>query len=325
MLTLARPLVLAVPLVLTLVLALVLAAACDAHRGGPGDAAPSAPVPVGSSSRTITVDGRDRTFDLYRPGTLPTDALVPLVVMLHGGFGSGSQAEASYGWDALAEAEHFVVAYPDGVGKAWAVGGGCCGIPAGSGVDDVAFIRQLVASISRVLPIDSARVYATGISNGGMLAYRLACDTTLFAAIGPDSATMLGPCKFPAPISVIHIHGTADRRIRYGGGEGEGVAAINGPAVPDLVAAWRRTDRCPDPSVTTDGAVSVSTASCPDGRGVELVTIAGAGHQWPGAKAKPVVERLLGLDPPSTALDATATIWRFFQAHPGPRRGLRSS
>jgi len=148
-----------------------------------------------------------------------------------------------------------------------------------------------------------------------MLAYRLACDTRLFAAIGPDSATLLGSCAHPAPVSVIHIHGTADHNIPYEGGQGNGYAKIDGPPVPSVVAGWRSVDGCAPPATSTAGPVTRSLATCPGGRAVELVTIAGAGHQWPGAVAKPVLERLLGLDPPSTALDATDTIWQFFSAH----------
>ncbi len=188
--------------------------------------------PAGSSAGTLTVDGRSRTYRIYRPATLPAGRPVPLVVMLHGGFGSGRQAEQSYGWDAEADRFGFVVLYPDGLNHAWNVGGGCCGVPARTGVDDVAFISRLVADVQAQLPIDTRRTYATGISNGGMLSYRLACDTRLFAAIGPDSATLLGPCPGPAPTSVIHIHGTADTTIRYLGGRGGGVGPHRRAARP---------------------------------------------------------------------------------------------
>ncbi|HKT01862.1 MAG TPA: PHB depolymerase family esterase [Rugosimonospora sp.] len=292
---------------------------CTGPRAGRGTTptAPAAPAAVGASTQIIDVDGRQRSFILYRPAGLPA-APVPLVVMLHGGFGSGSQAEGAYGWDAQADAGHFLVAYPDGVQRAWAVGGGCCGTPGRTGVDDVAFISRMVAAIGARVPVDPARVYATGISNGGMMAYRLACDTSLFAAIGPDSATLLGTCPHPAPVSVIHIHGTADQNIPYNGGQGSGVARIDGPPVPSVVAMWREVDQCPAPSTTTAAPVTTATAGCPHGRSVELITIAGAGHQWPGGVSKPELERLLKLDPPSTALNATATIWQFFAAHPKP-------
>lgn len=272
--------------------------------------------PAGTATSTITVGGVARTYRVYRPRGLPAKA--PLVVMLHGGFGDGAQAEESYGWDGEADRNRFVVAYPDGLNRAWNVGAGCCGQPGANRVDDVAFIRAMVEEIAARNGIDRRRVYATGISNGGLLAYRLACDTDLLAAIGPDAATLLGPCNAPAPVSVLHIHGTADERVRFDGGAGAGVARIDGPPVPDVIARWRAVDRCTAPSVETAGLVTTSIATCPDGRAVELITIAGAGHQWPGGVSRPVVQRLLDLDPPSTAIDATDVLWRFFAAHPKP-------
>ncbi len=287
-------------------------------------ATPARP-PVGTSAQTLTFDGQQRTFRVYRPGTLPPHTPVPLVVMLHGALGSGEQAETSYGWDAEADRERFVVAYPDGTHRAWAVSGDCCGPPAAAKTDDTGFILRLVATISAEIPVDPDRVYATGISNGGMLAYRLACDTDTFAAIGPDSATMLGTCPSPGPVSVIHIHGTGDRTVPYGGGpgrrdnggQGRVPIDVDGPPIPAVIDAWRGTDHCGAPTDHTDGPVDTSVATCPGGRAVELITIAGAGHQWPGQpgpnRAAAVV---LGLDPPSMALDATDTIWQFFRAHP---------
>jgi len=273
-------------------------------------------LPVGSSTQGITVDGQTRSYRVYRPAGLNGSA--PMVVMLHGGYGSASQAEATYGWDALADQDHFVVVYPDGENYAWNGGGGCCGKPAANHVDDVAFITDVVHAVEAEIPIDTRRVYATGISNGGIMSYRMACDTTLFAAIGPDSATLMGSCDNPAPISVIHIHGTADTRIPYAGGQGNGSAEIDGPPVQTVVADWRKVDDCSPATSTTAGVVTTSVATCPDGRSVELITIAGAGHQWPGSKGHGLAGKLMHLDPPSHALDATTTIWAFFAAHPAP-------
>jgi polyhydroxybutyrate depolymerase len=284
---------------------------CAAHADR---ATPGSPLAVGSTAQSISVHGVARTFLAYRPPGL--SGAVPLVVMLHGGFGSAAQAERSYRWDAQARVSHFVVAYPDGLHRAWNAGGGCCGNPARTDVDDVGFIVGVVRTIEREIQIDPRRIYVTGISNGGIMAYRLACDTAIFAAIGPDSATELGACHSPVPISVIAIHGTADRNIPYDGGPGDGYGHIDGPAVPALIASWRRIDRCPAPRVSSLGVVTRSVAGCPDGRAVELITITGAGHQWPGSVSRPFLQHLLHLDPPSTALDATAVIWRFFAAHP---------
>ena len=179
----------------------------------------------------------------------------------------------------------------------------------------------MVSAIEHALPVSADRVYATGISNGGIMAYDLACQTTIFAAIGPDSATELGRCPQPSPTSVIAIHGTADKNIPYNGGEGDGTAHIDGPPVPAVNASWRASDQCAPPVATTAGVVTTSIAHCPGGRTVELITIAGAGHQWPGAAPNPLAQKLLHTDPPSTALNATQVIWAFFAAHPRPRPG----
>ncbi|MGB6515419.1 MAG: PHB depolymerase family esterase [Mycobacterium sp.] len=249
----------------------------------------------GTSSHTIKVGGRDRVYRLHKPVGVPASA--GLVVVLHGGFGDAEQAERSYGWDQLADSEKFVVVYPDGVNRAWNVnGGGCCGKPAREGVDDVAFISAAVADVAKNVSINAGHVYATGMSNGGMMSYTLACDTTLFAAIGPVSGTQVDPCRSPHPASVMAIHGTADPLIPYGGGPGRGFAHINGPPVPDLNTFWRKVDQCEAPAATTSGSVTTSTAGCPDNRSVALITIDGGGHHWPNF--------------------ATAKLWQFFAAHP---------
>lgn len=302
-----------------LVLALGLAGCGSPGRqrveGTPPKSVPAtSAIPVGRSSQTISVGGAQRTFHLYRPTDLRNPA--PLVVMLHGGYGSGTQAENSYGLDdSQADRGHFLVAHPDGLNHAWNTGGGCCGKSAQNNVDDIGFLTQMVTTIARESRIDTSRIYVTGISNGGIMAYTLACHTTIFAAIGPDSATELGDCPSPSPVSIIHIHGTADTHIPYNGGTGVGVAHIDGPAIPALNAQWRAIDHCAAPSITTAGVVTTSIARCPHGRAVELVTIAGAGHQWPGSTPRPAIERILHTDPPSTALNATSVIWAFFSHH----------
>lgn len=262
---------------------LLVVAGCAPGRAQPGG------FEQGTSVHTVA---GDRTYRLYVPAGLPSPS--PLVVMLHGGFGSAQQAERAYGWDQLADSAKFIVAYPDGLGRAWNTGGGCCGRSSKEGVDDVGFISAAVSDVGANLAVDRSRIYATGISNGGMMSYALACNTGLFAAIGPDSATQL-TCPSPHPTSVLHIHGTADRMIPYDGSPGAGVAHIDGPPVPDLNAFWRNVDQCADPTTTTAGAVTTSTAACADGRAVELMTVAGGGHEWPDF--------------------ATATMWQFFAAH----------
>lgn len=276
-----------------LVLLVVVAALAACSSSPRGTAEPKDEFPEGSTLHTINVGGLYRSYRVHKPAGLPVSA--PLVVMLHGGFGSGEQAERAYGWDELAESAKFVVAYPDGIARAWNVNG-CCGQPSREGIDDVAFITAMVGDISRGVGIDQSRIYATGISNGGMMSYTLACNSSMFAAIGPDSATQLDPCASPHPTSVMHIHGTADSMVRFDGEEGEGFAHVNGPPVPDLNAFWRKVDQCREPVVTTEGPVTTSAADCPGGRSVVLVTVEGGRHEWPSF--------------------ATQRLWDFFAAHP---------
>jgi polyhydroxybutyrate depolymerase len=310
--------------------AALLAAGCTGCGGpapgpsspGPSSPGPSSPASAGGRSRhALRAGGLDRTYGVYRPAKLPAGP-VPLVVVLHGAAGTGAQAEQSYGWDAEADRGGFVAAFPDGVGRTWDASPDCCGKAAADHVDDVGFLEQLVATVSAGAPIDPRRVFLTGISNGALLAYRAACDSDTFAAIAPVSGTMINPCPHPHPISVLHIHGTADKTIPYNGGPGRRdnggtgrlPVKIDGPAVPALIATWRAIDSCPAPSISASGPATTSITRCPGGRAVELITIEGAGHQWPGAPGPgAAASRLLHLDPPSTALNATDTIWRFFE------------
>ena len=266
----------------------LLIAACS-----PWEPTPPSGFVTGTSLHRMNIGGHDRTFRLFKPAGVPASA--SLVVVLHGYSGSGKQAERDYGWDQFAESNRFVVAYPDGLSRAWNVNGeGCCGRPGREGVDDIAFISAAVADISRNVSINPSRVYATGISNGGIMSYTLACNTGVFAAIGPNAATQLDPCPSPHPTSVMHIHGNADRLIPYNGGQGFSV--VNGPSVPEVNAFWRNVDQCAAPTATTSGLVTTSTAGCADNRGVVLITVDGGGHEWPPF--------------------ATQTLWQFFEAHP---------
>lgn len=273
------------------------------------------PIPTGRSSQSLQSDGLTRTFHLYRPDGLTGAA--PLVVMLHGGYGDGTQAERAYHWDTEADTGHFLVAYPDGVDRAWNAGT-CCGHPQRANIDDVAFLTAMVTSIEQRIPVDTARVYVTGMSNGAMMTLRLGCQTNLFAAIAPVAGTLLTDCSQAQPASVLQVHGTADDRVPYDGGPGKAFSAtgakVDGPSVESVNATWRAINGCPTPTSTANGEVTTQTADCPGGRTVELITIAGAGHQWPGSISGPLAQ-VLGRQPPSTALNATHTIWDFFTQH----------
>ena len=164
----------------------------------------------------------DRTYRVYKPADLP--AAAPLVIVMHGLSGTAVNAEEKFGWNQLADSAKFVVAYPDGVSKSWNTTAGCCGNAGRQNVDDIGFLTGVVRDIGANVPIDPARVYAAGISNGGVMAFALACQTDLFAAVGVVSGTQLGGCNPPNPPSVIQIHGTSDPIIHFDGSPGFGFA-----------------------------------------------------------------------------------------------------
>jgi polyhydroxybutyrate depolymerase len=288
---------------------------------------PSAAAELASQRRTVVVGDLVRSYHLYRPAMITEGAPVSLVMVLHGGFGTGRGAEESYGWDAVADTERIVVVYPDGTERAWNAGGWCCGIPHRKSIDDVGFLTQVLAEVGAEERIDRSRIFVTGMSNGALMAYRLACESTVpLAAIGPVAGTMAVPCASARPTSVLAIHGLADQHVPFAGGRpGHGVYRHQfHPAVPDVIRQWRTIDHCDPPRATTSGPVTTDASECADGFAVTVITVEAAGHQWPGGKpVPPAAARLIQLDQPSRALDATRVLWRFFEAHPRPRAGSR--
>ncbi len=290
---------------------------------------PPAPQPqvaaLGSTSFAITVEGQIRMYRVYRPAT--ATRLAPVVVMLAGGLGSAATGKAAYGWDALADREGFVVVYPEATGGSWNVGGDCCGLAGQRGVDDVAFVRAVLEDLPAHVSVDSTRRYAAGLGSGGMMAYRLACDTKLFSAIGVVAGTQLGDCPNPAPLSVIHVHGTLDTSVPYSGSDEGSVVAVTGRPIPEVVGFWRTVNRCGGTSDRDEGPVTTVSAQCPSGRRVTLVKVAGLGHEWPGAtptvpqppRPSTAATTAATSTPaePRTSLDATLVLWQFFR---GPDR-----
>jgi polyhydroxybutyrate depolymerase len=287
---------------------------------GFGPVARAQVAPVNAQVRELTSGGTVRTYRVVHPASAP--AHPALVMMLHGGFGSGAQAESAYGWDAAAAAHGFVVVYPDGLAHAWNAGR-CCGAPYAQKVGDVAFLTAVIRDAEQRDGVDPDRVYVTGMSNGAIMAYRLACEAPVaIAAIGPVAGDLEVPCRAPhGPVSVLAIHGTADRNVPIAGGfNTAGATHTDHASLADSLARWREIDRCGAPSVTRRPPLTTETARCAGGAEVGAITIDGAGHQWPGGKPSRLAALgVLGLDQPSRALDATAVLWEFFNRPPqGP-------
>jgi polyhydroxybutyrate depolymerase len=266
----------------------------------------------------LDVEGILRYYYLYVPPDLGDRVGVPLVILLHGAGGNPRTVRNLTGMNELAEQEKFIVAYPQGTGVrdrqlTWNAGQ-CCGFAYENDIDDVAFIRELTAELSSQQDIDEHRVYAAGISNGGMMTQRLACelsDRIAAAAVVAASIPKI-TCKPKEPLSVIMFNGTADLHVPYEGGKAK-KSVLDEPivhaSVKDAVSFWVTHNGChPQPELKGDDIVKKETYSGgKNNTQVILYTIAGGGHTWPGTKVRKP-------DPqdPMQRIAATPLIWEFF-------------
>jgi polyhydroxybutyrate depolymerase len=274
---------------------------------------PVVPPPEPSiEQRSVIIDRLQRKYRLFTPSTLARRHPVPLVIALHGG---GNTAESLVGTtqlDQAAEGNGFVVAYPEGVRRAWNAGF-CCtaGRP---DIDDVGFIFRVIDDVLAARPIDSTRIYAVGISNGAIMAYRLACEAGgRIAGVGSVAGAMLlDDCHPSRPISVIELHGTADEAVPFKGGPLAPLSASTQP-VPGaraLVERWALLNECPPiPEMQVTGPVAMTTwTSCRGDASVRLAAVEGGGHTWFSSEFGPI----------DGAIDATRTLVDFLPGLHGP-------
>ncbi len=277
-----------------------------------------------------TPDGRVRSYHLYVPSGLG-DEPVPLLVALHGGLGSGPQFEQDSGFDRLAEANGFVVVYPDGIpivegrdNRVWN-GGGCCGpaVENRQDVDDVAFISSVIDEVEAAYPVDGSRVYVTGHSNGGIMAYRLACELSgrVVAVAFQAGSLEVEPCRPERPVSLLSLHGLADTNIPIDGGRGSGVANYSFNSPRESVETLAELDGCrsrlPLADPTNPDISGFRWTDCDEGTAVEMILVAGANHAWMGHPGNRFTTRLIG--EPYPDLDASLVIWSFLSRRSRPR------
>jgi polyhydroxybutyrate depolymerase len=252
-------------------------------------------------------DGRTRSYELHLPPAYDGVTALPVVLNFHGYTSSGTRQQESSRMDATADRKGFIVAYPNGLDASWNAGV-CCGKSAEEDVDDVAFTRAVIEDLAERGCIDRARVYATGMSNGGFLSHRLACEASdVIAAVAPVAGVLgidASACAPTRPTPVMHFHGTGDVLVRFDGG---GLVASIG--VEESTAGWLERNGCEgaaEVSYQNGDATCETVDECDAGVRVTLCTIEGAGHCWPGQPCP------LGGDP-TFDIDANEAMWEFFR------------
>lgn len=245
--------------------------------GGPAEI----PFPP-SPDRSVIIDAGsgERHAHVHHPASAAAGA--PLVVVLHAAGSSAAESRERFGWDALADRAGFVVAYPDGLHATWNAGR-CCGRSVADDVDDLGYLDTLTTRLSSEDRIDQRRVYAVGISNGGMMAYSWACSRPgELAGIGVVAAARVDDCPTPAPLTVVAIHGTADPIVPLAGGPGL-QPGNDFPSLDESLAPFRRAATCPrEPESTRENLATVTSWRC---RGATVVqdVLQGTPHVWPGS------------------------------------------
>jgi polyhydroxybutyrate depolymerase len=268
---------------------------------------------------SITVNGLNRSYLVNLPPSYSdTAAMYPMVIALHGTGGNASQFERDYGFSKKADESGFVAVYPNGVAsngvlhlRTWNAGT-CCDFAMKNGIDDVSFISQLIDKMTGNYHIDPKRVYVTGMSNGGMMTYRLAGDLPhKIAAIAPVSASMVytPPAHQPHPVPILELHSVLDRIVPYYGGANE--LGYYFPSIDSVLNVWALRNNClPDATVVVDDE-RYKHLKWTNGQGdalIEHYVTQDGGHAWPGG-----IQVRAKADVPSQVIDANDLIWTFFQ------------
>ncbi|HEY3112783.1 MAG TPA: PHB depolymerase family esterase [Gemmatimonadaceae bacterium] len=265
---------------------------------------------------TFVSSGEKREYLLYVPRSYDRSKPTPLVISMHGaGLWGASQRDVSR-WNDLADRKGFIVVYPSGVGgkgvRVWRAE------PGDGLMKDVRFISELIDTLSASYNIDSTRIYANGLSNGGGMSFVLSCTLSdRIAAVGMVAAAQTMPwrwCTDHRAVPMIAFHGTADRHVPYNGGS-SWISSRPFPNVSRWAANWARRNGCGSNPVESTVAADVTRrtyTNCADDAAVVLYTVQGGGHTWPGGT--PLPKWFVGRT--TRSIDATRLMWEFFSEHP---------
>lgn len=253
-------------------------------------------VPGFTTARHVRLGNWTRDYLLRVPRQPPYSLMgrrrrFPLLILLHGSGARGESIRRQSGMDSVAESRRFLVAYPDGSGELFGLStdwnaGQCCGGAHFDRVDDIAFLRAVIADISARLPVDARRIYIAGFSDGARMAYRTACEmageVTAVAAV--SGSLVAEHCRPSRPIPVIAFHGIEDDEVPY---DDSAYTAPSGPVPPDAgslpptVRFWLATDECRRIVTRRVSPHVISTAGIGCSADVTFYAIEGAGHSWP--------------------------------------------
>lgn len=260
--------------------------------------------------------GEKREYLLYVPRSYDRSRPTALVISMHGaGLWGAAQRETSR-WNDLADTKGFIVVYPSGIGgkgvRVWRA-------EPGSGLTkDVRFISELIDTLAASYNIDSTRIYANGLSNGGGMSFALSCTLSdRIAAVGMVAAAQTLPwswCTDHRAVPMIAFHGTDDPDVPYNGG-GSWISRRAFPSTPKWAANWARRNRCAAKPIDSTVARDVARrtySDCADDAAVVLYTVRGGGHTWPGGT--PLPEWFVGRT--TRSINATSLMWAFFADHP---------
>ena len=271
----------------------------------------------------IVHEGRLRKFRVHVPRSYRADRATPLLLSFHGGGGDMAYqaSDSNYGQIGASERDGFVAVFPNGFSRfdsgkfaTWNAGN-CCAGARDEKVDDVGFVRKILAEVQAQLNIDKARIYASGMSNGGMMAYRLACEMSdVFKAIASVAGTdNTIECAPKAPISILHIHARNDTHVLFQGGAGATFRDVSKVtdfrSVPSTIARWVEFDGCnktPKRVLERPGAYCERYDGCREGVEVQLCVTDTGGHSWPGGT------KTRGSEETSKAISANEVMWDFF-------------